>query len=84
MNENAETAEITCAVTGAAAEVALNRDGTPKLPRGWKRLAGRSFSPEGVEAYFVPPSVRLPAVNRNKEKNARRIHATHPDHNSRA
>lgn len=45
MNEFAETVEITCAVTGAAAKVALNRDSSSKLPRGWKRLGGRSFSP---------------------------------------
>lgn len=54
MNENAETVEITCAVTGVAAEVVLDGDGTAKRARGWKRLTGRSFSPEGVDAYFVP------------------------------
>jgi hypothetical protein len=37
VNENAKTVEITCAVTGAAAEISLNQDGTPKDENHVKR-----------------------------------------------
>lgn len=54
---------ITCSITGRTAEAQPAKDGTPKLPRGWKRKGDQTFSPQAFRAQWVPRSMRLPIAS---------------------
>ncbi len=54
---------IVCAATGATRETAQLADGSPSLPRGWKRLGGACYSPEGFAARFATRCVRIPVAS---------------------
>lgn len=52
---------IACSVTGREAKTRPLTDGSPALPRGWKRLpSGEAISPEGLAAQFDLRGVGLP------------------------
>src|SRR6185437_7371056 len=54
---------ITCDATGKQQETSANADGSPKLPRGWKRLNGQTLSPQAMRAQYVARSMRLPIAS---------------------
>lgn len=60
---DAPNTTITCAVTGKTVETTANADGSPKLPRGWKRHAGKDYSPAGFAGQYVQRAVRLPVAS---------------------
>jgi hypothetical protein len=54
---------ITCAVTGVVRETRPLADGSPALPPGWKRLAGKAYSPEGWQELFALRAIRIPVAS---------------------
>lgn len=55
--------EIVCDVTGRRQATTANADGSPKLPRGWKRLNGQTLSPQAMKQQYVARSMRLPIAS---------------------
>jgi hypothetical protein len=51
-----ETTTITCAATGLTVVTRLLKDGTPRLPRGWKRVGGLVYSAKADKDTFTPSS----------------------------
>ena len=60
---NPPSPQIVCVVTGKSVETTFNADGTTKLPRGWKRHEGQTYSPQGWRQQYVPRSMRLPIAS---------------------
>lgn len=58
-----EKIPIRCCVTGKEQMVLPKADGTPKLPLGWKDLAGRAYSSDGWEQTFFPRTIELPVAS---------------------
>ena len=54
---------ITCDATGKTAETASAKDGSPKLPRGWRKIGGQTYSPEAKKALYCPRSIRVPVAS---------------------
>lgn len=59
-----DSIQILCAATGRSAETVALADGSPKLPRGWRRLgSGRTLSPQGWAQTYRPRAVRVPVAS---------------------
>jgi hypothetical protein len=54
---------LTCAATGKTISAQPKSDGSPKLPKGWKRIAGQIYSPEGRKRLYCPRSIRVPVAS---------------------
>jgi hypothetical protein len=54
---------ITCDATGKTAETTSAKDGSPKLPRGWKKIGGQTYSPEAKKSLYCPRSIRVPVAS---------------------
>src|SRR6516164_1077119 len=54
---------ITCDATGKTAETTSAKDGSPKLPRGWKKISGHIYSPEAKKSLYCPRSISVPVAS---------------------
>lgn len=54
---------ITCDATGKTAETVSLKDGSPRLPKGWKKIGGQIYSPEAKKSLYCPRSIRVPVAS---------------------
>lgn len=65
---DSRTVMIRCDATQKERQTKLSRKGTPKLPRGWKRIAGKTYCPEAYKDRFVVRALKVPVMwPENKE-----------------
>lgn len=54
--------QITCSRTGTTKEVKTTARGKPRLPRGWKRIAGEVLSPGAYKEAYVVRGLKVPVA----------------------